>query len=96
MVENYNPVSIWRARQRSLCGPFKNTFAMFLIRPPSNLRELENNGLVSRHGFSTAQPHVEYQLTPNGQSLFPILNTICDWGNMHINYELIARSLCDE
>lgn len=62
----------------------------------SQLRELENDGLVSRHDFGTAQPHVEYQLTANGESLFPILDAICTWGDTHIDHALIERSLCDE
>lgn len=62
----------------------------------NQLRELETDGLISRHDFQTAEPHVEYQLTENGKSLIPILDAICTWGDKHIDHDLIERSLCDE
>lgn len=33
---------------------------------PQQLRELEQDGLVSRRGFPKAPPHVEYSLSPFG------------------------------
>lgn len=62
----------------------------------NQLRELEDDGLIARHDFQTAEPHVEYQLTDNGKSLIPILDAICNWGDTHIDHDLIDRSLCDE
>jgi len=62
----------------------------------SQLRELERDGLLTRHDFKTAQPHVEYCLTDKGESLIPLLDAICDWGDTHVDSELVARSLCDE
>ncbi len=62
----------------------------------NQLRELEDDGLLTRHDFQTAEPHVEYQLTENGKSLIPILDAICTWGDTHIDHDLIDRSLCDE
>nr|WP_082137364.1 helix-turn-helix domain-containing protein [Lactiplantibacillus herbarum] len=62
----------------------------------SQLRELERDELIERHDFKTAQPHVEYELTAKGQSLIPILDAICTWGDQHIDPALIERSLCDE
>lgn len=62
----------------------------------NQLRELEDDGLITRHDFQTAEPHVEYQLTDNGKSLIPILDAICTWGDTHIDHDLIERSLCDE
>ncbi|GAB6092514.1 winged helix-turn-helix transcriptional regulator [Furfurilactobacillus curtus] len=60
------------------------------------LKELAEDGLISRHDFQTAQPHVEYQLTSTGQTLIPVLNAICDWGDQHVAPSLRQRSLCDE
>ena len=62
----------------------------------NQLRELEADGLIIRHDFETAEPHVEYRLSENGKSLIPILDAICTWGDTHINHNLIERSLCDE
>ncbi|GEO59273.1 winged helix-turn-helix transcriptional regulator [Companilactobacillus bobalius] len=62
----------------------------------NQLRELEADGLIIRHDFETAEPHVEYRLSENGKSLIPILDAICTWGDTHVNHNLIERSLCDE
>lgn len=35
----------------------------------AQLRELEKDGVIQRHDFQTKRPHVEYALTPFGQSL---------------------------
>lgn len=47
------------------------------------LRELEDSGLVKRFIFTQIPPKVEYSLTQAGESLLPILDTLCKWG---INY----------
>jgi DNA-binding HxlR family transcriptional regulator len=44
------------------------------------LRELETSGLVKRFIYTQIPPKVEYSLTPNGKSLLPILDTLCQWG----------------
>jgi DNA-binding HxlR family transcriptional regulator len=44
------------------------------------LRELEADGLISRRDLGTAAPHVEYDLTEEGQSLAPVLQALYDWG----------------
>ena len=44
------------------------------------LRELEADGLVSRHDRGGSPPHVEYDLTGEGRSLAPVLQALYDWG----------------
>ena len=43
------------------------------------LSELQEVGFVSRKDFGTIPPHVEYSLTPLGQSLIPLLQTMHEW-----------------
>ncbi|MCF6161590.1 MAG: helix-turn-helix transcriptional regulator [Furfurilactobacillus sp.] len=62
----------------------------------NQLKELADDDLIERHDFQTAQPHVEYTLTAKGQSIIPLLDAICDWGDTHIDHAQIERSLCDE
>ncbi len=45
-----------------------------------HLRELENDGLISRKVFPTVPPHVEYSLTELGLSIVPVLYALYDWG----------------
>ena len=44
------------------------------------LRELENDGLISRTVYPEVPPRVEYAMTDLGRSLMPILTAIRDWG----------------
>lgn len=49
----------------------------------SNLKELEADGLVDRREFPQIPPRVEYSLTEKGRTLMPILDMMCEWGDMH-------------
>ena len=43
------------------------------------LRNLEKDGLLSRHVFQEVPPRVEYRLTPLGVSLLPALEGFTRW-----------------
>lgn len=47
----------------------------------ANLRALEADGLLTRHAFAEVPPRVEYELTPLGQSLSPVLDSLSRWGS---------------
>lgn len=49
----------------------------------STLKELEADGLVHREEYPQIPPKVEYSLTERGQSLIPILDHMCEWGEKH-------------
>ena len=44
------------------------------------LRELEEDGFLERTIFPEIPPRVEYTITPLGQSIFPIIGAMKDWG----------------
>ena len=48
-----------------------------------SLKELEADGLVSRKEYPQIPPKVEYSLSERGQSLIPILDALCEWGEQH-------------
>lgn len=48
----------------------------------AQLKELENDGIVIRKEYPQIPPKVEYYLSERGTSLMPVLNSLCDWGNM--------------
>ena len=43
------------------------------------LRNLERDGLLSRHVFPTRPPSVEYRITPMGESLFDPMSHLVAW-----------------
>jgi len=49
----------------------------------SQLRELEADQVVKRTVYPVVPPRVEYELTPLGLSMKPMLKAMSDWGNMH-------------
>jgi len=48
------------------------------------LKELEEDGLLTRKQFNEIPPRVEYELTMLGKSLEPVLNEMEKWGLDHI------------
>jgi len=48
------------------------------------LRELEQDGLVSRKVYLEVPPKVEYSLTPAGLELIPIIDTLRQWADRRI------------
>ena len=46
----------------------------------SQLRQMEESGLLTRKVFAEVPPHVEYTLTELGYSLKPVLQAMRSWG----------------
>ncbi|MEC0300988.1 winged helix-turn-helix transcriptional regulator [Peribacillus frigoritolerans] len=45
------------------------------------LRELEEDQIITRVVYPVVPPKVEYQLSEIGLLLEPVVNSICDWGD---------------
>ncbi|MDV3427260.1 MAG: helix-turn-helix transcriptional regulator [Bacillota bacterium] len=61
------------------------------------LRELEDDNIISRKVFPEVPLKVEYSITENGKKLLPIFEMMCSWAsdNNYFGYEILYN-LCDE
>ncbi|MFG2867293.1 winged helix-turn-helix transcriptional regulator [Streptomyces sp. NPDC048338] len=59
------------------------------------LRHLERDGLVSRTVIPAVPVRVEYELTPLGRSLLPVMCAIKGWAEEHMDEVLAARASHD-
>lgn len=48
----------------------------------STLKELIEEEIISRKSYDEIPPRVEYSLTKKGESVVPILKSICEWSGI--------------
>ncbi|MGL5069354.1 MAG: winged helix-turn-helix transcriptional regulator [Sarcina sp.] len=65
-------------RLNELQKKLPNANQRMLIR---QLRELEEDKIITRTVYSVVPPKVEYQLTEIGLLLEPVVTSICNWGD---------------
>jgi DNA-binding HxlR family transcriptional regulator len=51
------------------------------------LRELEKDRILNRKVYPEVPPKVEYSLTHKGESVLPILDSLCEWGKKYCEEE---------
>lgn len=49
----------------------------------TTLKELEADELIIRKEYPQIPPKVEYRLSERGKSLIPILDSLCEWGEVN-------------
>jgi len=49
----------------------------------NTLKELERDELIIRKEYPQIPPKVEYRLSERGQSLIPLLDMMCQWGEQN-------------
>jgi DNA-binding HxlR family transcriptional regulator len=50
----------------------------------AQLRELEDDKIISRKVYAVVPPRVDYELTDVGQSLMPVINLMYQWGESRL------------
>lgn len=72
-----NKVDRFGALQRALPKVTKQMLTM-------QLRELELDGIIDRKVFPEVPPRVEYSITDFGETIFPVIHQMKDWGEFAI------------
>jgi DNA-binding HxlR family transcriptional regulator len=79
----WKPIILWRLLVEGIrrFGELKKAMPNITQKMlTQQLRELETDGMVSRHVHPEVPPRVEYTLTALGESVIPILESMCAWG----------------
>jgi len=61
----------------------------------NQLREMEEDGLITRKVYAQVPPKVEYSLSDMGRGLTPILLALKDWGDVNIGLFGKPRQVSD-
>ena len=79
----WKPILIWALRdKKARFGQLATTVGTISKKVlTSTLRELEEDGVISREEFKELPPRVEYTLTEKGHALIPIMLKLVQWDN---------------
>lgn len=82
---------LWRLReQKKRYGELKSSLEGITHKMLSaQLKELERDGLISRHVFEVVPPRVEYELTRFGKTSIPVIENLRQWGLSAMRHDCI-------
>lgn len=75
-LTEYKPVMRYNELKRCIGTISHKTLSL-------TLKELEGDELIVRHEYPQIPPKVEYSLSERGKSLIPILDKMCEWGQLN-------------
>ncbi|MGL5189827.1 winged helix-turn-helix transcriptional regulator [Cetobacterium sp.] len=76
-------VILWHIYDKKVIryGELKNSVYKISHKMLSDhLKELVNDGIISKKIYPEIPPKVEYSLTKFGETLIPIMDILCKWG----------------
>jgi DNA-binding HxlR family transcriptional regulator len=79
----WKPRILWKLHNQEVLrfGELKRELADITPKMlTQQLRDLEQDGLITRLVYPQVPPKVEYRLSPFGETLKPILDSIAAWG----------------
>ncbi len=65
----------------------KGVFGISKQMLTKQLRELEADGLITRKIYAEIPPRVEYFITEKGNSIFPIIESMHNWGVQYMKFD---------
>jgi DNA-binding HxlR family transcriptional regulator len=84
----WTPLVLWHLRDETLrFGELRRKIPNITKKMLSQrLQELEEEGVVHREAYAEVPPRVEYSLTEFGQTLRPVLESMCEWGTTYLDH----------
>jgi len=81
----WKPLILWHLGEKTLRFSELNRSITGITQKmlTQQLRELENDGLITRKIYPQIPPKVEYSMTAYGKTLEPVLQSMCNWGEKH-------------
>ena len=81
----WKPIIIYVLQKRKVRFGQLDAYIPLITRKvlTEQLKELEDDGIVTRESFAEIPPRVEYSLTEKGLELLPILNSIIVWNEKY-------------
>lgn len=86
MGGKYKPIILWNLHGKTL-----RYSEIYRIVPAATdkmlaqqLKEMEAEGLISKKVYPVVPPKTEYTLTGFGESLMPVLDAMCTWGEQYL------------
>jgi DNA-binding HxlR family transcriptional regulator len=89
----WTPLVLWHLRDETLrFGELRRKIPNITKKMLSQrLQELEEEGVVHREAYAEVPPRVEYSLTDFGETLRPVLESMCAWGATYIDHAAEPR-----
>lgn len=84
----YKALILWQLLEHDICRFNQLQHTLLPVTPKmltQQLRELEQDGLITRKVYPVVPPKTEYSLTDFGKSIIPVLNAMCDWGRDYLD-----------
>lgn len=81
----WKPIILWLLKDKpQRFGELKKSISLVTQKMlTQQLRELEEDKLISRKVYPQVPPKVEYRITTYGKTLFPVLESMYAWGKKH-------------
>lgn len=76
----YNEINRFGLLRRGIVGISKQMLT-------KQLRELEKDGLITRKIYAQIPPKVEYFISEKGYTIFPIIDSMYEWGEKYMMFD---------
>ena len=85
MGTKWKPIVIWALRERKArFGQLAAAVGLISRKVlTTTLKELEEDGVITREEYKELPPRVEYSLTEKGLALIPIMLKLVDWDSTY-------------